>query len=70
MSKIKENTFAAACIRDNFINELVEALAGDADKTDCETWGITPKEWREEIALAIKAKVRIAGLRNMRTSHA
>lgn len=56
MTKIETNTFAAACYDQNSIDELEEALAGQADATDCENWGLTPEEWRAEIELALAAK--------------
>lgn len=52
---IQDNTFAAACYNQNSIAELEAALAGPVDKTDCETWGITPGAWRRQIALALDA---------------
>ena len=56
MTTIKENTFAAACYDMNSIPELEAALAGPADTTDMRAWGLTEQEWRDEIALALKAK--------------
>ena len=50
---INENTFAAACYNDNTIEDLENALRGEADLTDCETWKLTPAEWREQIELAL-----------------
>lgn len=55
---IKQNTFAAACYDQNSIEDLIDALASmSADKADCKAWGITPTEWRSEIAAALQAKV-------------
>lgn len=57
MIRIEDNTFAHACYDQNSIAELEAALAREAaDKMDCETWGITPTEWREQIKLALAAK--------------
>jgi hypothetical protein len=56
MNTINENTFAAACYDMNSIAELEAALAGPADKADMRTWGLAEQEWRDEIALALKAK--------------
>jgi hypothetical protein len=56
MTTINENTFAAACYEMNSIAELEAAIAGPADKIDMTTWGLTEQEWRDEIALALKAK--------------
>lgn len=54
---LADNTFAAACYDNNSVQELTDALAGPADATDCETWNITPEQWREEIQLALNAKL-------------
>ena len=53
---IKDSTFAAACYDQNSIAELEAALSGPADKTDCENWGISPEQWRAEIAQALDEK--------------
>ena len=47
--------FADAC-HTNALDELVSALAGPADATDCATWRITPTEWREAIETAIRER--------------
>jgi hypothetical protein len=54
---IAENTFADACYFQNSIGELRRALADYPDKGDIETWGLTEDEWREEIELALAAKI-------------
>ena len=53
---IESNTFAEACYDQNSIDELEDALKGDADKTDMENWGVTAEEWREQIELALAEK--------------
>ena len=53
---IESNTFAEACYDMNSINDLENALKGDADETDMKTWGITDEEWREQIELALAEK--------------
>lgn len=58
MIRIEDNTFAHACFDQNSIAELEAALARKAaDKMDCETWGITPIEWRDQIKLALAANL-------------
>lgn len=52
-SKIPENTFAHACVDQNTIGELVEALTSGPDPVDMEAWGISADEWRSQIELAI-----------------
>jgi len=54
---LPDNTFAAACL-DNSIAELLDAFTQKAaDKTDCDTWKITPTEWRNQIRLALEFKL-------------
>ena len=57
LSKIQENSFAEACYNQNSIDQLKTALNEKPDLTDCESWGITEKEWREQIKLALSAKL-------------
>ena len=52
---LQDNTFAAACYDQNSIEELELALSGSADQTDMQTWGLTEKQWREQIAMALEA---------------
>ena len=59
--KIEENTFAYCCTDSNSENELADCLIdfnhdapdSSADKTDCETHGITATEWFDEIEKAL-----------------
>lgn len=55
--KIEQGTFAEACYNSNSIAELQSALAGDADKTDCEEWNITADEWKQSVKDALAAKL-------------
>jgi hypothetical protein len=48
--------FAEACYDQNSKAELIEALAGPADKTDCEAWQISADEWRAAIQQALDAR--------------
>lgn len=58
MTTLKTGSFAEACYNDNTIDGLRAALAlRKADPTDCENWGITPTQWREQIKLALAAKM-------------
>ena len=59
MINIDNNTFAEACYDQNTCDELIEALlnANSASATDRKTWGITKKEYRENLALALRAKI-------------
>jgi hypothetical protein len=49
--------FAEACYDTNTPEELLERLNQvEADKYDCEAWGINSSEWREAIKAALAAK--------------
>lgn len=61
MSKIRDNTFAAACYEQNSYAELVQALAGYADATECATWDLTTEQWRASIEEAVAAKIEDIG---------
>ena len=63
IEKMKQLTgFAEACYDTNSVEELSAALKQRAaDKTDCETWKITPTQWRAAIAEALAAKLEDAG---------
>jgi hypothetical protein len=56
MTKIESNTFAQACYDMNSIEELEDALKGDADETDMKTWCICSEEWRDQVELALAEK--------------
>jgi hypothetical protein len=48
---------AEAAYDNNDIFELVEALRSrSANKTDCDNWGISPRQWRTAIADALSFK--------------
>ena len=57
MKLISLSGFAAACYDQNTIGELIEALAGPCDTTDCAEWEIDEKEWRAAIAAALRARI-------------
>lgn len=52
---IQEGSFAEACYNMNSIEELQQALTGEADVADMKEWGLTEAQWREEIQIAIAA---------------
>jgi hypothetical protein len=59
---LQDNSFEAGCYDSNSIQELIEALYQKAaDKTDCQTWGITPAEWMRGIKRALEAKISSLG---------
>jgi hypothetical protein len=56
MTKIQDNTFAAACYDMNSIADLEAALVEGPDEIDMTAWNLTPHEWEQQIKLAITAK--------------
>lgn len=58
-TEMQKHPFAIACYDGNSEFELLEALSDRrADPSDCQTWNITPSEWRESIKLALGAKIQ------------
>lgn len=54
----EDGNFAAACYNDNSLAELSAPHSpSDANKRDCETWGISPQEWSDAIEAARLAMV-------------
>jgi len=63
---LESNSFSAGCYDQNSIEELTAIaiqIKNDpddidfiADKTDCETWALTPQQWGEQIILALREK--------------
>lgn len=58
------NAFGAACYDQNTIEELKECIENynflgsiAANKSDCKEWGITPKEWINQIKAALYDKI-------------
>ena len=58
MNTFKNKPFAALCYRYRSIEELQRDLKGLADAEDCEAWDLTAKEWREQVKLALKTKMK------------
>ena len=56
---IEKGTFAEACYDTNHIGELLDAIASRsaADTQECQQWELTPTEWRENMLLAVEAKI-------------
>lgn len=50
-----DESFAAWCYDHLTLNELRSAFEGDADPEDCRQWGLSPREWRIQIEMAIIA---------------
>lgn len=57
MINFRSKPFAALCYRYRSIYEMQRDLQGPADLQDCESWGLTAREWREQIKLALKARM-------------
>ena len=56
---IPDNTFAAACYNRNTENDLklsASAMLTTADEVDRRQWGLSEREWAEQIGMAYEAK--------------
>lgn len=60
--RIADNTFAAACYGQNSIQELVRALADGPDGADMAAWNLTPTAWRDEVRIALEARLADHGI--------
>ena len=49
--------FKTACVLQNSIEELKDALDCEADQLDCEAWQITPDEWSQAVRGALAEKL-------------
>lgn len=49
--------FSEACFDQNSEEELREALNGNANRSDCDNWGISEQQWRESIEMALAARL-------------
>ena len=55
---VASGSFAEAAYNSNSLDEMIAALGQpDADKTDMQTWNLTAAEWREQIEIALRAKL-------------
>jgi hypothetical protein len=52
---LTDNSFAAACYDNQTIKELNAAFNRDADPEECEAWGLSPSEWKENVEMALIA---------------
>ena len=52
---LSDDTFAAECYDSRTIRELKSAFHRDADPEECEVWGLSPSEWKENIEMALTA---------------
>jgi len=59
LMELSKHPFAEACFNDNDPHDLVQSLLGRADRDDCKTWGITPKQWYLDVALSIHARIQV-----------
>lgn len=50
----QQEKFTEACLDNNTLTELREALTGPADPFDMKDWGLTESEWRTAIQAAIE----------------
>ena len=52
---IADDTYAAKCYDSRTIKELKSAFHRDADPEECETWRLSPSDWKENIEMALIA---------------
>jgi hypothetical protein len=51
-SFLADDSFASACYDKRDLRWLHAAFNGDADLDDCEKWGLTRMEWKENVEMA------------------
>lgn len=52
---LMDNSFAAWCYDNHNTSQLRSAFNRDPDPKDCKQWGISPLEWKENVAMALIA---------------
>ncbi|MET1080163.1 MAG: hypothetical protein ABWY06_19295 [Pseudomonas sp.] len=57
MINLRKKPFAVLCYRRRSIRELQLDLQGFANSEDCQAWSLTAHEWREQIKLALRARM-------------
>ena len=57
MITFRNKPFAELCYRYRSVQELQTDLQGLADVEDCQIWGLTAQQWREQVKLALKARM-------------
>jgi hypothetical protein len=57
MIRLRNKPFAALCYRYRSVQEMQKDLQGIANVDDCNAWGLTAEEWREQVTLALKARM-------------
>lgn len=61
---LMDSSFAAECYDKKSVKWLKSAFNRDADPEECETWRLTPVEWKENIEMALMAKLASEKKRN------
>ncbi len=56
-SFLMDSSFASYCYDKRTVKWLKSAFNRDADPDDCEKWNITRFEWKENIEMALIAKI-------------
>ncbi|MFO7559763.1 MAG: hypothetical protein R6X10_13090 [Desulfobacterales bacterium] len=52
---LSDDSLAADCYDNRTIRELKSAFHRDADPKECEAWGLSSSEWKENIEMALVA---------------
>ncbi len=53
---LMDSSFASYCFDKKTVKWLKSAFNRDADQIDCEKWGISRSEWKENVEMALIAK--------------
>ncbi len=56
---LSDSSFAATCYDTKTITELKSAFHRDADQSECDVWGLSPSEWKENIEMALIALLAV-----------
>ncbi len=56
---IRDESFAAKCYDHRTVRELKAAFNRDADPEECEQWGFSSSEWKENIEMALVARIAV-----------
>ncbi len=56
---LRDDSFAAKCYDRGTVRELRAAFNRDADPEDCDQWGLSSSEWKENIEMALVARIAV-----------
>lgn len=59
---LPDDSFAAHCYDRLSARELKSAFNRDADPAECRMWRLSPAEWRENVEMALVARLSAGGV--------